>query len=284
MGIKKYKPTSAARRLTTVSDFADITRDRPEKSLTEAMKRSGGRNVHGHITRRHQGGGHKRRYRTIDFKRRDKDGIPAKVASVEYDPNRSANIALLHYADGEKRYILAPQGLRPGAQVESGDRADIRPGNALPLRAIPTGTLVHNVELVPGQGGRLGRAAGSGIQVAAKEGPMVTLRLPSSEMRMVRADCRATVGTLSNSEHQNVELGKAGRKRHKGVRPQTRGVAMNPVDHPHGGGEAHHTPGGHPETPWGKPTLGYRTRKKRKASDAVIVRGRRRGKRKGGNR
>ena len=284
MGIKKYKPTSAARRLTTVSDFADITRDRPEKSLTEAMKRSGGRNVHGHITRRHQGGGHKRRYRVIDFKRRDKDGIPAKVASVEYDPNRSANIALLHYADGEKRYILAPQGLRPGAQVESGDRADIRPGNALPLRAIPTGTLVHNVELVPGQGGRLGRAAGSGIQVAAKEGPMVTLRLPSSEMRMVRADCRATVGTLSNSEHQNVELGKAGRKRHKGVRPQTRGVAMNPVDHPHGGGEAHHTPGGHPVTPWGKPTLGYRTRKKRKASDAVIVRGRRRGKRKGGNR
>ena len=206
--------------------------------------------------------------------------MPAKVATIEYDPNRTCYIALLHYADGEKRYILAPQGLQPGDPVESGERADIRPGNALPLRSIPTGTIVHNVELVPGQGGRLGRAAGSGIQVAAKEGQMVTLRLPSSEMRMVRADCRATVGALSNAEHQNVKLGKAGRARHKGRRPQTRGVAMNPVDHPHGGGEAHHTPGGHPETPWGKPTLGYRTRKKGKRSDAMIVRGRRRGKKK----
>jgi large subunit ribosomal protein L2 len=240
---------------------------------------SGGRNDCGRSTPPHGGGGGKRRYRGIDFKRR-KDGVPAKVATIEYDPNRTCYIALLHYADGDKRYILAPQGLRPGDRVESGEGADIRPGNALPLREIPTGTVVHNVELVAGQGGRLGRAAGSAIQVAAKEGPMVTLRLPSTEMRMVRADCRASVGTLSNPEHQNVKLGKAGRKRHTGKRPKTRGVAMNPVDHPHGGGEAHHTPGGHPETPWGKPTLGYRTRKKRKPSDALIVRGRRRGKKK----
>jgi large subunit ribosomal protein L2 len=202
------------------------------------------------------------------------------VATIEYDPNRTCYIALLHYADGAKSYILAPQGVRPGATVESGEAADIQPGNALPLRAIPTGTVVHNVEMIPGQGGKLGRSAGSAIQVVAKEGPMVTLRLPSSEMRMVRADCRATVGTLSNSEHQNVKIGKAGRNRHKGKRPQTRGIAMNPVDHPHGGGEAHKTPGGHPVTPWGKPTLGYRTRKKGKRSDALIVRGRRRGKKK----
>ena len=235
----------------------------------------------GRITSRHRGGGAKRRYRKIDFGRR-KDGVPAKVATIEYDPNRTCYIALLHYADGEKRYILAPQGLRPGSRVESGERADIRPGNALPLRSIPTGTIVHNVELEPGQGGRLGRAAGSAIQVAAKEGALVTLRLPSSEMRTVRTDCRATVGALSNAEHQNVKLGKAGRARHLGRRPQTRGVAMNPVDHPHGGGEAHHTPGGHPVTPWGKPTLGYRTRKKGKPSDAAIIRGRRRGKKKRG--
>jgi large subunit ribosomal protein L2 len=201
-------------------------------------------------------------------------------AARTYDPNRSCYIALLNSAVGEKRYILAPQGLVPGATVQSGEGADIRPGNSLALTAIPTGTVVHNVELVPGQGGRLGRAAGSAIQVVAKEGPMVSLRLPSTEVRMVRAECRATVGALSNAEHQNVKLGKAGRKRHKGVRPQTRGVAMNPVDHPHGGGEAHHTPGGHPVTPWGKPTLGYRTRKKGKSSDALIVRGRRRGKKK----
>ena len=283
MAIRKTKPTSPGRRFATYQLREELTEKQPHKPLTKGKPKTGGRNTHGRITSRHRGGGAKRRYRDIDFLRR-KDGVPAKVATIEYDPNRTTYIALLHYADGEKRYILAPQGLRPGAQVESGDRADIRPGNALSLRAIPTGTVVHNVELVPGQGGRLGRAAGSAIQVVAKEGQMVTLRLPSSEMRMVRADCRATVGTLSNSEHQNVKLGKAGRKRHKGVRPQTRGVAMNPVDHPHGGGEAHHTPGGHPETPWGKPTLGYRTRKKRKASDAVIVRGRRRGKRKGGNR
>jgi len=283
MAIRKSKPTSPGRRFATFQLREELTEGVPHKPLTEGKSKSGGRNTHGRVTSRHRGGGAKRRYRRIDF-RRTKDGVPAKVATIEYDPNRTTYIALLHYADGDKRYILAPQGLRPGARVESGERADIRPGNALPLRNIPTGTVVHNVELVPGQGGRLGRAAGSGIQVVAKEGPMVTLRLPSSEMRLVRADCRATVGPLSNSEHQNVELGKAGRARHKGVRPQTRGVAMNPVDHPHGGGEAHHTPGGHPETPWGKPTLGYRTRKKGKTSDAMIVRGRRRGKRKGGNR
>jgi large subunit ribosomal protein L2 len=256
-----------------------LTAKRPHKPLTGGKSRSGGRNSGGRTTIRHRGGGAKRRYRRIDFKRR-KDGVPAKVATIEYDPNRTTYIALLHYADGEKRYILAPQGLRPGGTVESGPEADIRPGNALPLAAIPTGTVVHNVELVPGQGGRLGRAAGSAIQVVAKEGRMVSLRLPSTEVRMVRAECRASVGALSNTEHQNVKLGKAGRRRHLGQRPQTRGVAMNPVDHPHGGGEAHHTPGGHPVTPWGKPTLGYRTRRKRKASDALIVRGRRRGKKK----
>jgi large subunit ribosomal protein L2 len=257
----------------------ELTTDRPHKALTEGLSKSGGRNAGGRVTSRHRGGGAKRRYRVIDFKRR-KDGVPATVTTIEYDPNRTCYIALLHYADGDKSYILAPQGLRVGDRVESGDGADIRPGNALPLRAIPTGTVVHNVEMVPGQGGRLGRAAGTAIQVAAKEGPMVTLRLPSTEMRMVRAECRATVGTLSNAEHQTVKIGKAGRNRHKGKRPQTRGVAMNPVDHPHGGGEAHHTPGGHPVTPWGKPTLGYRTRKKGKASNALIIRGRRRGKKK----
>jgi large subunit ribosomal protein L2 len=256
-----------------------LTASEPERKLTEGLRKSGGRNSNGRVTARHRGGGAKRRYRRIDFKRR-KDGVPAKVASIEYDPNRSTYIALLHYADGEKRYILAPAGLSAGDLVQSGPGADIRPGNALTLREMPTGTVVHNVELVPGQGGKLGRAAGTAIQLAAKEGDMVTLRLPSSEMRMIRAECRATVGALSNPEHQNRKLGKAGRGRHKGKRPQTRGVAMNPVDHPHGGGEAHHTPGGHPVTPWGKPTLGYRTRKKGKQSDRYIVRGRRRGKKK----
>jgi large subunit ribosomal protein L2 len=279
MAMRKTRPTSPGRRFATYQQREELTTHRPHKPLTKGKSTSGGRNSHGRVTARHRGGGAKRRYREIDFRRR-KDGVPAKVATIEYDPNRTCYIALLHYVDGHKSYILAPQGLSPGDTVESGEGADIRPGNALPLSRIPTGTVVHNVELVAGQGGRLGRAAGTAIQVAAKEGPMVTLRLPSSEMRMVRADCRATVGALSNTEHQNVKMGKAGRNRHKGKRPQTRGVAMNPVDHPHGGGEAHHTPGGHPVTPWGKPTLGYRTRKKGKQSDALIVRGRRRGKKK----
>jgi large subunit ribosomal protein L2 len=279
MANRKTRPTSPGRRFGTYPMREELTKDEPNKKLTKGKSSSGGRNTKGRVTARHRGGGAKRRYRQIDFKR-TKDGIPARVASIEYDPNRSASIALLNYADGEKRYILAPQGLRVGAEVVSGEGADIAPGNSLSLARIPTGTVVHNVELIPGQGAKLGRSAGTAIQVVAKEGPMVSLRLPSSEVRMVRGECRATVGTLSNAEHQNVKIGKAGRNRHRGKRPQTRGVAMNPVDHPHGGGEAHHTPGGHPVTPWGKPTLGYRTRKKGKRSDALIVRGRRRGKRK----
>src|SRR3954463_121984 len=280
MAMRKTKPTSPGRPFATYQKRGELTGgNEPLKALTKGKGRSGGRNSRGRVTARHRRGGGKRRYREIDFKRL-KDGIPAKVAAIEYDPNRTCYIALLHYVDGAKSYILAPQGVGPGTSIESGDKADIQPGNALPLRFIPTGTVVHNVELIAGQGGKLGRSAGSSIQVVAKEGDMVTLRLPSSEMRLVRAECRATVGTLSNAEHQNVKVGKAGRNRHKGKRPQTRGVAMNPVDHPHGGGEAHHTPGGHPVTPWGKPTLGYRTRKKGKRSDALIVRGRRRGKRK----
>jgi large subunit ribosomal protein L2 len=279
MAMRKTKPTSPGRRFATYQQREEVTTSKPHKPLTKGKSSSGGRNSRGRVTSRHRGGGAKRRYRDIDFKRR-KDGVAAKVASIEYDPNRTCYIALLHYVDGAKNYILAPQGVRVGSTIESGEGADIQPGNALPLRNIPTGTVVHNVELVPGQGGKLGRSAGSAIQVVAKEGDVVTLRLPSAEMRIVRADCRASIGTLSNSEHQNVKIGKAGRNRHKGKRPQTRGVAMNPVDHPHGGGEAHHTPGGHPVTPWGKPTLGYRTRKKGKASDAQIIRGRRRGKKK----
>ena len=263
-------------RFVSYPDFAEITRTKPEKSLTEGLKKSGGRNAHGRKTARHRGGGAKRLYRKIDFKRR-KDGVPAKVAHIEYDPNRSAYIALLHYADGEKRYILAPARLQVGATVESGPSADIRVGNALPLANMPPGTIVHNVELTPGRGGQMARSAGTGVQLLAKDGDYVTLRLPSGEMRMVRAECRATVGTIGNSDHQNVKIGKAGRKRHMGVRPQTRGTAMNPVDHPHGGGEGSTTPGRHPVTPWGVPTLGYRTRKKNKRSDQYIVRGRRRG-------
>jgi len=277
MPIRKPKPTSPGRRFSTYPDFADVTRSEPEKSLTEGLSKSGGRNSKGRKTSRHRGGGAKRLYRKIDFRRR-KDGVPAKVASIEYDPNRSAYIALLHYADGEKRYILAPQRLRVGARVESGPGVEINVGNAMPLAGMPIGTVVHNVELEPGRGGQLGRAAGAAIQLMAKEQGMATLRLPSGEMRLVRADCRATVGAISNADHQNVKIGKAGRKRHLGVRPQTRGTAMNPVDHPHGGGEGSTTPGRHPVTPWGVPTLGYRTRKKRKRSDRYIVRGRRRGK------
>jgi large subunit ribosomal protein L2 len=279
MANRKTRPTSPGRRFATFPLREQITTSKPEKTQMEGLGKSGGRNAKGRITSRHRGGGAKRRYRRIDFKR-TKDGVPAKVVTIEYDPNRSCYIAMLHYADGEKRYILAPQQISVGDQVQSGSGADIQSGNSLPLQQIPTGTVVHNVELVPGQGGRLGRAAGTAIQVVAKEGRMVTLRLPSSEVRMVPAECRATVGSLSNTEHQNVKVGKAGRNRHKGKRPQTRGVAMNPVDHPHGGGEAHHTPGGHPVTPWGKPTIGYRTRKKGKGSDRDIVRGRRRGRKK----
>ncbi|HEY2599978.1 MAG TPA: 50S ribosomal protein L2 [Thermoleophilaceae bacterium] len=274
MAIKKHKPTSPGRRFSTWSDRAEVTRTEPEKSLVRGITKSGGRNSYGRITSRHRGGGAKRKYRIIDFKR-TKDGVPAKVASIEYDPNRTAYIALVHYADGEKRYILAPSRLRVGATVVSGPDADIVVGNALPLRNIPTGTVVHNVELEPGRGGQMGRSAGTSIQLMAKEGDRATLRLPSGEMRMVNVDCRATVGTISNVEHQNIDIGKAGRNRHKGKRPQTRGTAMNPVDHPHGGGEGSTTPGRHPVTPWGVPTLGYPTRKKNKQSDRMIVRRRR---------
>jgi large subunit ribosomal protein L2 len=280
MAVKRHKPTSPGRRFASWSDRAEVTRDRPEKSLTEGLTKSGGRNTHGRITSRHRGGGAKRLYRKVDFKRR-KDGVPAKVAAIEYDPNRTAYIALLHYADGEKRYILAPNRLRVGATVMSGDDADIQVGNSLPLRRIPTGTVVHNVELTPGRGGQMGRSAGTQIQLVAKEGARATLRLPSGEMRIVPIDCRASIGAIGNAEHQNIEIGKAGRSRHKGKRPQTRGTAMNPVDHPHGGGEGSTTPGRHPVTPWGVPTLGYPTRKKNKQSDRFIVRRRRR---KGGKR
>jgi large subunit ribosomal protein L2 len=274
VAIKKHKPTSPGRRFATWSDRAEVTRSEPEKSLVRGIKKSGGRNSYGRITSRHRGGGAKRKYRVIDFKR-TKDGVPAKVASIEYDPNRTAYIALLHYSDGEKRYILAPARLRVGATVLSGPTADIVVGNCLPLRNIPTGTVVHNVELEPGRGGQIGRSAGASIQLMAKEGERATLRLPSGEMRMVGVDCRATVGTIGNVEHQNIDIGKAGRNRHKGKRPQTRGTAMNPVDHPHGGGEGSTTPGRHPVTPWGVPTLGYPTRKKNKQSDRMIVRRRR---------
>jgi large subunit ribosomal protein L2 len=277
MAVKRHKPTSPGRRFATWSDRAEVTKKEPEKALTEGLKKSGGRNTHGRITSRHRGGGAKRLYRKIDFKRQ-KDGVPARVAAIEYDPNRTAYIALVNYADGDKRYILAPNRLRVGMTVESGERADITVGNALPLRLIPTGTTVHNVELTPGRGGQMGRSAGTAIQLVAKEGNRATLRLPSGEMRMVPIDCRATVGSIGNAEHQNITIGKAGRSRHKGIRPQTRGTAMNPVDHPHGGGEGSTTAGRHPVTPWGVPTLGYPTRKKNKPSDRMIVRRRRRGK------
>jgi large subunit ribosomal protein L2 len=272
MAIRKRKPTSAGRRFQSVSDFAEITATRPERSLTKPKPRTGGRNVYGRMTARHRGGGHKRRLREIDFKR-NKDGIPAKVATIEYDPNRTARIALLHYVDGEKRYILAPDGLQVGDRLQSGHGAEIRVGNAMPLRYIPVGTTVHNVELKPGAGARMGRSAGASIQLVAKEGQFATLRLPSTEMRRVPIDCRATIGEVGNSEHALVSLGKAGRNRWKGRRPHTRGVAMNPVDHPLGGGEGKSSGGRHPVSPWGKKE--GRTRKKRKASDAMIVRRRR---------
>jgi large subunit ribosomal protein L2 len=268
MGIKKYKPTSPGRRFVTSLDYSEVTTDRPHKPLTEGKKRSSGRNAEGHVTSRHRGGGHKRRYRIIDFKR-NKPGVPAKVATIEYDPNRSAFIALLHYLDGEKRYILAPQGLTVGDTVVSGEKVEVRPGNAMPLANIPLGTMVHNVELKPGKGGQMVRSAGTAAQIMAKEGKYTTLRLPSGEMRMVLSTCMATVGQVGNVEHSNISVGKAGRSRWLGIRPQTRGTAMNPVDHPHGGGEGRNK-GRHPVSPWGWPTKGYKTRK-RKASDRLIV-------------
>ena len=279
MPVRKFKPTSPGRRFMSVSTFDEITKAKPEKSLTEKLTKKGGRNNYGRLTMRHQGGGHKRRYRVIDFKR-TKDGIPAKVAAIEYDPNRSARIALLHYVDGAKSYILAPARLRVGTMVESGPAADIKPGNALPLENIPTGTLVHNVELQPGQGGKMARSAGSGVQLVAKDGAYAVLRLPSGELRRVLLTCRATVGQVGNLDHENETGGKAGRSRWKGKRPSVRGSAMNPVDHPHGGGEGKSKGGRHPVTPWGVPTLGKRTRRKHKESDKLIVRGRRRGKEK----
>jgi large subunit ribosomal protein L2 len=269
MGIKKLKPTSPGRRFMTVDDFSDITKTEPEKSLVEPLVRKAGRGAGGRISVRHKGGGHKRLYRVIDFKR-DKDGIPAKVAAIEYDPNRSARIALLHYADGEKRYIIAPLGLKVGDIVESGENADIKPGNALPLKKIPVGTIVHNLELVPGKGGQVARSAGAACQIMAKEGEYVQVRLPSGEIRIFHENCKATVGQVGNLEHELINIGKAGRSRWLGIRPTVRGTAMNPIDHPHGGGEGRSGPGRHPVTPWGQPTLGYKTRKK-KPSDKLIV-------------
>jgi large subunit ribosomal protein L2 len=272
MALKRYKPTSPGRRFQTVSDFAEITKSEPEKSLLAPLAKKGGRNNNGRITTRHQGGGHKRRYRIIDFKR-TKDGVPAKVAAIEYDPNRSSRIALLHYADGEKRYILAPQKLNVGDTVMSGPGSDIKPGNSLPLGDIPQGTVVHAVELQPGRGAALARSAGTSIQLMAKEGTMAILRMPSSEMRMVPLTCRATIGVVGNPEHEGIRVGKAGRNRWKGKRPSVRGTVMNPVDHPHGGGEGKNKSAGrHPVTPWGKPTRGYRTRGKHNPSERLIIR------------
>ena len=279
MPIRKPKPTSPGRRFVSYADYAEITKTEPEKSLVEGLKKSGGRNANGRKTARHRGGGAKRLYRRIDFKR-TRDNVPAKVAAIEYDPNRSARIALLHYADGAKSYILAPARLRVGSTVESGAEADIKPGNALPLSNIPTGTMVHCVELRPGQGARMARSAGSAIQLVAKDGPHAVLRLPSGELRRVLLTCRATVGQVGNTDHSNQASGKAGRSRWLGKRPTVRGSAMNPVDHPHGGGEGKTKGGRHPVTPWGVPTLGKRTRRKHKESDSLIVRGRRRGKEK----
>jgi large subunit ribosomal protein L2 len=269
MAVKKRKPTSPGRRFQTVADFAEVTTDKPEKSLIAKKGKTGGRNVYGRVTSRHRGGGHKQRYRVIDF-RRDKDGIPARVASIEYDPNRNARIALLHYADGEKRYILAPLGIKPDDRLESGSGAEIRPGNALPLRNIPAGTIVHAIEMRPGGGAKLARSAGSAVQLMSKEGKLALLRLPSGEMRQVPLDSRATVGQVGNTEAELIKLGKAGRNRWKGVRPQTRGVAMNPIDHPLGGGEGKSSGGRHPVSPWGKSES--RTRGRKKASSKYIVR------------
>ncbi len=272
MPLRKRKPTSPGRRFQTVSDFSEITKDRPERTLVRPKPSTGGRNSYGRKTARHQGGAHKRQFRVVDFKR-DKDGVPATVAAIEYDPNRNARIALLHYHDGEKRYILAPQRVAVGDKLQSGQGSDIRPGNALPLRYIPVGSVVHNVELKPGGGGKMGRAAGTSVQLVAKEGDYATLRLPSTEMRRVPIDCRATLGQIGNAEAELITIGKAGRNRWKGVRPQTRGVAMNPVDHPLGGGEGKSSGGRHPTSPWGKPE--GRTRDTNKPSQKLIVRRRR---------
>ncbi|KAB3535475.1 50S ribosomal protein L2 [Alkaliphilus pronyensis] len=271
MAIKKFNPTSPGIRQMTVSKFEEITKVEPEKSLIETLTKSGGRNTHGKITVRHRGGGAKRKYRIIDFKR-NKDGVKAKVASIEYDPNRTANIALLNYVDGEKRYIIAPNGLKVGDVVESGPDADIKPGNCLPLKNIPVGTVVHNIEMKPGKGGQIARAAGNAAQLMAKEGKNALLRLPSGEIRYISIECKATVGQVGNLDHENITIGKAGRKRHMGIRPTVRGSAMNPNDHPHGGGEGR-APIGRPSpvTPWGKPALGYKTRDKKKASNKFIV-------------
>ncbi len=276
MGIRKYKPTTPGRRGSSVADFVEVTRSTPEKSLLVPKKKTGGRNNAGRITTRHIGGGHKQAYRLIDFKRYDKDGVPAKVAHIEYDPNRTARIALLHYADGEKRYIIAPNGLGQGSIVVSGEDADIKPGNNLPLRNIPVGTTIHAVEIRPGGGAKFGRSAGAAIQLVAREGRMATLRMPSGEMRMVDVRCRATVGSVGNAEQSNINWGKAGRMRWKGVRPTVRGVVMNPIDHPHGGGEGRTSGGRHPVSPWGKPE--GRTRDKNKASSRMIIRRRKSGK------
>jgi large subunit ribosomal protein L2 len=272
MAIRKRKPTSAGRRFQSTSDFSEVTTDRPERSLLAPRPSTGGRNSYGRKTARHRGGGHKRQYRIIDF-RRDKDGIPAKVATIEYDPNRNCRIALLHYVDGEKRYILAPAKVQVGDVLQSGQGAEIRPGNALPLRYVPVGSVVHNVELRPGGGGKLARGAGMSIQLVAKEGQYATLRLPSTEMRRVAIDCRGTIGEVGNAEAELISIGKAGRNRWRGVRPQTRGVAMNPVDHPLGGGEGKTSGGRHPVSPWGQPE--GRTRSRKKKSNDMIVRRRR---------
>jgi len=272
MALRKRKPTSPGRRFQTVSDFKEITKTTPEKSLLVSKSNTGGRNSYGRKTARHKGGGHKQQYRLVDF-RRTKDGVPAVVASIEYDPNRNCRIALLHYLDGEKRYILAPRNVQVGDRLQSGQGAEIRPGNALPMRYIPVGTTVHNVELKPGGGGKMARAAGTSVQLVAKEGDYATLRLPSTEMRRVPIDCRATVGEVGNAEAELIKIGKAGRNRWKGVRPQTRGVAMNPVDHPHGGGEGKTSGGRHPVSPWGQKE--GRTRDKTKPSQKLIVRRRR---------
>ncbi|GLO64334.1 MULTISPECIES: 50S ribosomal protein L2 [Oceanobacillus] len=272
MAIKKFKPTSNGRRNMSVSDFAEITTDTPEKSLLSPIKKRGGRNNQGKLTVRHQGGGHKRQYRIIDFKR-DKDGIPGRVATIEYDPNRSANIALIHYADGEKRYIIAPKGLKVGQEIESGEKADIKLGNALPLANIPVGSVIHNIELKPGRGGQLARSAGAEAQILGREEKYTLVRLSSGEVRLVLSTCRATLGQVGNIEHELVRVGKAGRSRWKGVRPTVRGSVMNPNDHPHGGGEGRAPIGRKsPMSPWGKPTLGYKTRQRNKPSDKYIVR------------